>query len=833
MRMQVLDMGFHYDQNGFPIVDMYGVDDSGKSCIKHATGFYHYLYVDAPDLQKASAYIVDLSKKIGIVTSVQKVKRFRPIGYQTKPIDMLKVIVKNPKDARLLQDFFTQEGMNVYESDVIFRDRFAIDHGITGAGWIMAPKDITLPHSDIIGVSDRSNAPLKILAIDIEALPKDDGSFPTANECPVILVSMAFNPPWRGQENIVMIAKNLDCDRKDIIMSNTEQEMLKKLVFIINEFDPDIISGYNVNGFDMPYLVDRANLLKIQFNISRDSRPPWCKSFMGKYSVSLTGRIMLDMLPAIKAIDKYRLKSYKLANVAKEILHSEKLDVKPSEMKELYNGKGINKFISYSRRDSVLVMQMIKELKVMDKYLALAKASGAFLQVVVNGGQSHMVEARLSNAYILEKRVMGVKQALDEDDFDAKNAIKGAIVLPPDIGLTEQVVILDYKSLYPTIMMAHNLCYTTEIRDEQPDCENIVSPSGGKFVPHSLYHGIIPRILTTLLSERIAAKKAMKTATTSDEHDALDAKQQAMKILLNSFYGYSGYTRARLFSKIIANSVTSYGRANLLRTCDIVKENQDFEYEGKTYHLRVVAGDTDSVFISISGHTIDFNTAKGIGTNIAKIVTSGLPKPMELVFEAYAKRVLIIAKKHYAMYRFEEPGVGKIKAKGIETVRRDWCNLTSKTLTKCLEYILIDGQVDMALDYARKALNDARSPDQGVIKELVLTRTLTKNPDNYDQPQPHSELVKKLKLRGVNNYTIGDRIPFVIVQSGRRRGKRKELMTARAEDPEYALENEVPIDTEYYVNKQLLPPLSRIFASFNISEEDLLQNSRQQSLFSF
>jgi DNA polymerase I len=830
MKIQILDATYNYDTNGFPVVVLYGITQDGKPVEKHVTGFLPYFYIDHPSLPKAEKYLADLGKQIGIEMRFDDVKRFRPIGFQSKPTHMLKVTVKNPRDTKILKEFCDMDGYLAYETDVIFKDRFMIDHGITGSGWVILPDQPFIKHEDVIGVEDKAKAPMRIMAIDIEALPKDNGGMPTPDVNPIILVSLEFSPPWRGQDNVVMVAKDIGCPRHDVVCSNTETELLKKLSFIVEEYNPDIIAGYNSTGFDLPYITERAEILGVKLKFSRDGKAPYCRSFLGKYSVSITGRIVLDMLPAVKSIDKYRLKSYKLANVAKEILHSEKLDVKPGEMRALWEGPGIAKFISYSRRDSWLVMRMIKELKVMDKYLALSRGSGAFLQVVVNGGQSHMIEAKLSREFKAEHRLMGTKTAMDEDDMAAA-AITGAIVLPPDIGLTEDVDILDYKSLYPTIMMAYNLCYTTEIRDEQPDCENIVSPCGGKFVPHSHYLGIIPRILKKLLSERIAAKKAMKTAATDEERDALDAKQQAMKILLNSFYGYTGYTRARLFSHIIANSVTSYGRENLLRTCKIVEEHENFELEGKKYVLRVVSGDTDSVFISIKGG-VDFETAQKIGKEMAKIITAGLPEPMELVFEAFAKRLLVVAKKHYAMYRFESPDKGVIKAKGIETVRRDWCNLTASTLTRCLELILIDGDTNKALDHARKALNDVKAPNPDTLKDLVLTRTLTMKPESYKQVQPHSELVKKLEERGIHKYVIGDRIPFIIVKGNHRKGKRKELMTARAEDPEYVLTHGLKIDTDYYVEKQLLPPLSRIFASFGIGAMDLMRKSRQQTLFS-
>jgi DNA polymerase I len=1207
MKFQILDATYNYDFNGFPVIVLFGITENGTSITKRVTGFLPYFYIDHPSPTQAEKYLSALGDSIGIEMRFQDVKRFRPLGFQSKPRNMLKVTVKNPKDTKLLNDFCTSDGYTTYESDVLFADRFAIDHGISGAGWVITPDSPTISHEDIISVDEKKNAPLKTMAIDIETLPKDDGSFPTADVNSIVLISLEFDPQWRGQNNVVMVAKDIDCPRPDVICSDNEKDMLKKLDFIINEFDPDIVAGHNIVGFDIPYITDRAKILEVKLRMSRDGKPAWCTSFMGKYKVSIRGRIVLDTLPAIKAMDKYRLKSYSLKNVAKEILHSEKLDVKPGEMRALWEGSGINKFISYSRRDSTLVMMLVKQLGFMNKYFALSKASGAFLQVVVNGGQSHMIEARISRAFKEEHRVMGTKQALEDDDISEAETIKGAIVLDPKIGLTEDVVILDYKSLYPTIMMAYNLCYSTEIRDEQPPGDIITTPCGGKFVSQSTYIGIVPRILKTLLAERLAAKTAMKTAATPEEKDALDAKQYAMKILLNSIYGYSGYTRARLFSPIITNSVTAYGRENLLRTKSIVKEHSNFELEEKKYELEVVSGDsivgdrcitiqeneiikvipveelfnnaddieihngkeyaivsemnalthlgwkpinfimrhfttkkiyrvnqkfgesvttedhsfmdidlnktkptemqftkmyrcnipksdkhitqidlweyvkdykfmnryfvkhentiklgggqntkisiqrfynqdellklgillcgyitegsasfgskigsaicdtdvnwllemeniyhmfinnvktcviesqkkirsinggnpykdetrklqmmnmasahffnalcghesknkklpdfifnmeskdqlilfnelvrgdgyinisghfeysttstrlasgistllsilnvkyrtkfredkheytirewsgkskmathtnitecssncyvydlsvedahtfvdsmgqillhnTDSIFISIKGG-VDFNIAKSIGKEIATIATAGLPAPMELVFEAFAKRLLIVAKKHYAMYRFETADKGIIKAKGIETVRRDWCNLTAMTLTKCLELILIEGNVDLALNHARTALQNVKSSNHTILKDLILSRTLTRNPENYNQVQPHAELMKKLDARGIHKYVLGDRIPFIIIKSGPKSGKRKQLMTSRAEDPEYVLEHNLPIDTEYYLQKQLIPPLTRIFSCFGISEMDLQLKSRQQTLF--
>ena len=446
---------------------------------------------------------------------------------------------------------------------------------------------------------------------------------------------------------------------------------------------------------------------------------------------------------------------------------------------------------------------------------------------------------------------------LSDERYVENEELKGGAVLVPEKGLVEDVVILDYKSLYPTIMMAHNLCYSTVVLADSPGADDIITaPSGGRFVSPEVSPGIMPAVLRELLDQRTETKRLMKRAG-DEERRFLDAKQYALKILLNSFYGYSGYARARLYSLALANAVTSFGRENILRTKKIIDEigsvyvidgqavfKDDLRLgapTGKGFDLNVVYGDTDSVFVRLRPHSqpVTLEDAGLIGKKIAETVTSSLPQPMELVFEAFARRGIFLAKKRYALLIPEVTGDGlrdRIKVRGMETVRRDWCGLTSGTLKTCLELVLKEGKVEEAKEHVRSVVvrlqNLDLSQDPGILEELTLTRRYTKSTGSYKNKQPHIQLVEKMRERGGQVPNVGDRVPFVITR-GKGGRKNRTLFVDRAEDPAFVLENNIPLDTEYYVDKQILPPVLRILECFGVTKEMLCSSRAQSSLFSF
>jgi len=664
MIFQILDANYSYDAQRNPLVQLFGSTPEGKSVTCKVAGFRPYFYagIEEGRLEEAAESL----KAMGL--EVEPVERFEPIGFQLAPKMMLKVTTRDPKEVRSLREKVREvAGIKaVYETDILFRNRFLIDRGLGGMAWAEAPipewfrgQEAPLIKVEALhAVQHEANAPLRFMSFDIECLPKN-GEMPRAETSPVILISMAFHPEYQGQKDLVLVGKPIDCPRADVRACHDEHDLLSQFASILRDYDPDIVAGYNSNEFDFPYLTERAKQMAADLRVGRESSSWHVRKIANRTDVSITGRVVVDLLPIIRS--SFSLKQYTLRNAAAELLKMEKHDVDPKEIEALWSegGEGLIRFISYARRDAVLALRLLLDLRLMDKYIALSRASGSLLQDIVNGGQSGMVENLLLRRFQERGRVVPPKPDADVSDerYLENEDLKGGAVLSPEKGLVEDVVILDYKSLYPTIMMAHNLCYSTVVTREAPQNDNIItSPSGGKFVLPEVSPGIVPAVLRELLDERTKTKKQMKTAG-DEERRFLDAKQYAMKILLNSFYGYSGYARARLYSMALANAVTSFGRENILRTKKVIdeigtvyvmdgavvfKESLPFGKAGaKRFDLSVVYGDTDSVFVRLrpsEGDAVSLPDAQLIGRKIAETVTSSLPEPMELVFEAFARR---------------------------------------------------------------------------------------------------------------------------------------------------------------------------------------------------
>ncbi len=818
MDLQILDADYVMLDNS-PVVRIFGKTMQGETVCLFYEGFSSYLYAVGDGVE-------NVLKDEDNIRKIEKVKKKPVMGYQD-PKEVYRIETQNPAKTPEIREKLKSAGIKPYEADVLFKYRFMNDFKLDGMGWVRVENGDgvntytvktkkKLHVKDIKPVDIEGNAPMKYLAIDIECISTEINSVPEAGRDPIIMISMVFSEPFKDSESMVITTRPGNGATSYV----SEKEMLENFINIINIYDPDVITGYNINNFDLPYIIERMRKLGVKANFGRcEQKSVYCRKLMSKHRSSIVGRVIVDTFEIIKK--DYSLSRYNLDTVARELLGKRKLDVKYSDIEKLWKGnqQEYEKLLEYAKVDSELAMELLIKLSLLDKYVALAKISGILLQDVLDSGETIRIENFLLREFNQKGYIFPCKP--DSSDIamresNKKKELKGGFVLEPEKGLHKSVAVLDFKSMYPSIIRTFNICPTTLIKEKPAEKYN-ESPTGARFVAEEIQKGIIPKILEELMDARGKTKKQLKKEKDEAKKAVLDAKQWALKIMANAFYGYLGYSRAKIYDMDLANSVTSHGRNIIQKTKNIVEEE---------YGYKVVYGDTDSVMVKIDED--DMEKVAKISTEISERITKDLPGIMELEFEKIFWRFLPLTKKRYAAWKFEYAGEGKwkdkIETKGIETVRRDWCGLVSDTMGKIIETILKEDDVKGAVKYFSTVVKELLEGKMDISK-LVITKTMTKMPKNYVGMQPHIELAKKMQMRNPNEAPgLGDRIGYVIT-------KGMGILSERTEDPGYVMEKGLQIDSKYYIDNQLLPPLERIFGALNISKSELMGNGKQMSLF--
>jgi len=434
----------------------------------------------------------------------------------------------------------------------------------------------------------------------------------------------------------------------------------------------------------------------------------------------------------------------------------------------------------------------------------MAKVTRVPLEYLITRGQSIKVFSQI--AY--ETRKAGyLIPILPKQDTDGK--FQGATVLEAHIGhYTRPVCGLDFASLYPSIMIAHNMCYSTVVLNEKfmnlPGYEYSTIDCGpaGKFSFVQNQPGVLSGILQSLWKNRKVTKKEMNAATDPFVKTVLNAKQLAIKVSMNSIYGFTGATVGALPCLEISQSVTGCGRLMIEQT----------QYHAKEmFQCEIVYGDTDSCYV-IFPQPVDpdgtLTTLFKVAENAAKKISETFKKPIELEFEKFMYPLILVAKKRYMYLEWTDPKKhnGEIEAKGVELVRRDNCGYVKETLDAVLNPIMFQNNLSLGVEQAEKHIDNLLNGEVP-IKKLILSKTLR---NDYARPETiaHYQLVQKMKERDPNGAPKpGDRVPFVYVDIG----DPKALSWKKVEDPVYVVENNVPIDTLYYLEHQLKNPLKTIF----------------------
>jgi DNA polymerase I len=850
---QLLDCDYT-NINNRPVIRLFGKTPDGKTACAFVEGFDPYFYIQLTDweeetIKSAEKFLRDNFR--GTIKSIEIVKRFLPIGYHKDKSELLKVTTTDPSRVPEIREALRGKKFvkEMFEADILFKYRFMADRNISGLGMLKVTGDAAgtstikakhkLTATKIEASSESAFPNFKYMSVDIEVVGGHEG-LPDARKDEIAMLSMAFHPRHDGDDSLVFITKQIKASDKSVRVFPNEKEMLKEFAKIVDSYDPDVIVGYNINGFDLPYITERFKQLGIPCTIGRcNNKPATCKKFGMYYRNTIPGRIIADTYELIKESASkglFRLKRYGLGDVSRALLNEDKVDISHSEIGKYWNGdvEKMEKLIAYSRKDAELALKLLMEKNMLDKFIELSKVSGLLLQDVLSGGESARIENLLLRKFNEAGFVIPCRPSPDEvtrrNVERETKGLKGALVLEPESGLHAScVAYLDFKSMYPSIYISYNICPTTLVdsgsgTDFKLDADStknlekpcIETPYGARFVPKETRQGIIPKIVEHLITERDKVKKAMRAEEDRNRIRELDAKQFALKIMANAFYGYTGYIQAKVYMLGIANTITSCGRHLIQKTRDTVEEDKRF---------KVIYGDTDSIMVKTG--TTELAKAFETGAELEKIINAKLEGIVSIKTEGVFKSLLILTKKRYAGWLFErkDDKEGAIITKGIETIRRDWCDLVGDTLYSVLEIVLKEQNPKKAFEYVRGVMKRLQN-NEIPIEKLVITKSISKPIKSYKGVQPHIEVVKKMRMRSPSDAPgVGDRVGFVIVHG-------MQLLSNRAEDPDYVKAHGIKIDSKYYMENQLVPPMERVFEAMGIEKTELLGIGRQTLLTS-
>lgn len=590
--------------------------------------------------------------------------------------------------------------------------------------------------------------------------------------------------------------------------------MLQEFSNFITALDPDVLTGYNIINFDLPYIYERADLLgasdfklisrafnnfkpklKLYENKSFGSPNYGKVSYEVKRQLYITGRVQFDLYPFAR--ENFKLSDYKLQTVGETFLGAGKDDLHYTQIAPYYNqgGKKIIKLAKYCLKDSMIVMNVMLKKKIVTETFELCQVVNNTPEVVLYKGQKQKLSSFLhfqayENNYLIchesKPHRPSPEAFYDAEMSDGQKKYKGAYVIEPTTGRYKSpVIVLDFASLYPSIIMEKNLCFSTLLKDNSSkngiDEENIYKLNHHSFVTKAAKSGLLPKILAELLSIRKQAKLDMKRASEANDYilyDVYNAKQKAVKVIANSIYGLLGSKAGIIDSVPIAETITARGRELLQLAKDKAPEFCPT--------ANVIYGDTDSIFINIPNISLDEGIQRGL--EMERQYAKFFQKPIIFEYEKTFSVLLMLAKKRYYGIYFEKKseGPGQKEGKGIHTSRRDGFPFLRKVLSQMQDDFISCKTDDETVENVRSELRKLYRYRKGLeydINDFTYTTSLSKNLSEYkNENTPHCQALKRCIKKNSENpqiyslpqYATGDRIAYSFIVNTHKKFKREK-----------------------------------------------------------
>lgn len=609
-----------------------------------------------------------------------------------------------------------------------------------------------------------------------------------------------------------------------IVRHANERALLNFTTNKIHAWDPDIIVSHDLHGFVIDVLMNRMQFHKVQYwsRIGRLKKSRMPKAARGGLSLVDfgvgCGRLMVDTQTSAKEL--VRENTYTLTHLSKSILDTHHKEIESAKVEFAYaRGEDLVNLVKHTQQDGDLTIKLLDRLQIVPLTKQLTNIGGNLWSRSLRSARAERVE------YLLLHRFHGMKYIVPEkltskekkEKIAAKNRelgivdtgkgkkrkkpkYEGGLVLEPKKGFYDKyVLLLDFNSLYPSIILEFDLCFTTVKHWEPKKAGEMVDLP----MREANHKGTLPNVIKQLLSRRKVVKELMKKERNAVQKRKLDIRQKAIKLVANSMYGCLGFSSSRFFCQPIAALITSQGRSILEKTKQLAETSLGME---------VIYGDTDSIMIYTDSD--NYPEVQKMGRRVKQEVNK-LYRDLTIDIDGVFKKMLLLRKKKYAALTIAPNPDGLLEAhketKGLDLVRRDWSAISKSVGNFVLDRILSDASREEVVDKILGHLEEVREDIKNgkiPLGRFAITKGLTKHPNDYPdaKSQPHVMVAKRM-LAQDDPVRVGMHIPYIVCEGeggvAQRAYHVKEVRKSKGK---------LKVDNKWYFANQLFPPIARLCA---------------------
>ncbi|KAK0489470.1 hypothetical protein IW261DRAFT_1445337 [Armillaria novae-zelandiae] len=728
-------------------------------------------------------------------------------------------------------------GTNTTAFELLVLKRKIMEPKIDNQGVTVSdPKDFN-PFSDSDPSAPKDTPPLTVMSLSVRTIVNH-----TENMKEIVCVTariwhnMAIDDPKPPEQlpcTVQTFVRPLDrfppnfeirakANGKGHISSAKNERML--LSMALHKTDPDVIIGHEFLGSSLDVLLHRMKGLKVDHwsRLGRFRRSKWPS--IGKQGSNikfLSGRMLCD-LASDGAKSMIASTTWSLTETCKTHLKSDRQDINPNDTASYLDStvsgpERLMTFVQHCELDAHYHMAIASKVQILPLTKQLTNITSREILgmlATLNGGRAERNEYILLHEfhrlkYICPdkswaKKSKPEKKSENEDaDGDEKSTkskrdkYKGGLVFEPKRGLWDKfILVMDFNSLYPSIIQKYNIDFTTvdSIDNEhENEEEHILEPPGS-----SVAQGVLPRLIATIVNRRRQAKSLMKDKT------ATPAQLLQLKLTANSMYGCLGFEYSRVYPRPLAALTTFKGREILTHTKELAESMQ----------LDVVYGDTDSVFLN--SNVTELSEALKIAAEFKKAGNDRY-KLLEIDLDGIFQRLLLLQKKKYAAIKVEDGDGARTstEVKGLDMKRREYCVLSKNISQYVLEHILSGESTEIVVEQIHEYLTTVgKNVNEGKVKldDFIVFKRLGKNPEEYPKVHglPHVQVAMKMKARG-GSARAGDIIPYIFcLAEGEESAKTGQADRTRHPDELRKAGSDLKIDYQYYLSQQILPPIERL-----------------------